>query len=86
MLTFEDCVDVAGLTVDEVDAIAAHEHLPELVACEMGVALMHRPGGTETIRGFIEEGIIAARRHRDSGKAAHLRAVLDNFNAAHPDA
>ncbi len=84
MLTFEDCVEVADLTADEVDAIAEHEHLPELVACEMGVALMRRPGGTETIRGFIEEGIVAARRHRDSEKAEHLRAVLANFDAAHP--
>ena len=53
MLTFEDCLDVGELTRDEVDAIAVHEHLPELVACEMGVALLRKPGGVQTIRRFI---------------------------------
>jgi len=83
MLTFEDCLEVGELTRDEVSAIAVHEHLPELVACEMGVALLRKPGGVETIRRFIEEDIVVAQRHHDSPKVAHLRHVLDHFNASH---
>ena len=86
MLTFEDCVEVGDLTTEEVDAIAVHEHLPELVACEMGVALLRRPGGVQTIRRFIEEDIVVAQRHHHPVKVAHLRHVLDNFNATHPEA
>ena len=29
MITLEDCVAMSGLTLDEVDAIAEHEHIPE---------------------------------------------------------
>ena len=85
MLTFEDCLEVGELTMDEVDAIAAHEHLPELVACEMGASLLRKPGGVETIRRFIEEDIVVAQRHHDPVKVAHLRHVLDNFNASHKE-
>ena len=85
MLTFEDCLDVGELTRDEVDAIAVHEHLPELVACEMGVALLRKPGGVQTIRRFIEDDIAVAQRQHDRGKVAHLRHVLDHFNATHPE-
>lgn len=86
MLTFEDCVEVGELTTEEVDAIAVHEHLPELVACEMGVALLRKPGGVQTIRRFIEEDIVVAQRHHNPVKVAYLRHVLDHFNATHPEA
>jgi hypothetical protein len=36
MITIDDCIGLSGLTEDEVDAIAEHEHLPEIVAAELG--------------------------------------------------
>jgi hypothetical protein len=32
MLTYDDCLALSGLTTEEVAAIAAHEHVPEIVA------------------------------------------------------
>ncbi len=30
MLTFDDCLALCELTEEEIDAIAEHEHLPEI--------------------------------------------------------
>jgi len=32
MITLEDCIGLCGLSRDQVDAIAEHEHLPEAVS------------------------------------------------------
>ena len=34
MLTYEDCVELSDLTEEEIEAIAQHEHLPEMAALE----------------------------------------------------
>ena len=49
MLTIKDCIALSDLTEAEVDAIAEHEHLPEMVAVEMGHCLAHCPGGPDRI-------------------------------------
>ena len=36
MLTYEDCVELSDLTEEEIEAVAQHEHLPEIVALELG--------------------------------------------------
>jgi hypothetical protein len=41
MLSFEDCIALSDLTVEKVDAIAEHEHLPEIIAAELGCYLVH---------------------------------------------
>ena len=30
MLTYEDCVELSDLTEEEIEAVAQHEHLPEI--------------------------------------------------------
>ena len=36
MLTYQDCVGLCELSEAEIRAIAEHEHLPEVVALELG--------------------------------------------------
>ena len=43
MLTYDDCVGLCGLTAEEIDAIARQEHLPGIVALEMGACLSRMP-------------------------------------------
>jgi hypothetical protein len=45
MLTLEDCIVLSDLAVEEIDAIAEHEHLPETIAAELGCYLVHRRDG-----------------------------------------
>ena len=39
MLTIQDCIALCDLTEDEVEAIAEHEHIPEMLAAELGAYL-----------------------------------------------
>ena len=81
MLTYEDCLGLCELTADEIAAIARHEHLPEIVALELGAHLAHSPQGRRTIRNMIEDDVAVARERGDSTEAARLNLVLREFGA-----
>ncbi|MFW5679603.1 MAG: hypothetical protein ACOC3D_05010 [Pseudomonadota bacterium] len=79
MLTYDDCVGLSELTPDEIDAIAEHEHVPAIVAVEMGRYLMTTDDGSLVLRNIILDDIEAARERGDSLHAACLRMVLRDF-------
>jgi len=84
MLSLEDCLALCELTEEEVLAIAEHEHLPEIVAAELGNYLIHRPRGEMAIRRMILDDIEDARRGGDIARVAKLKLVLKHFIATHP--
>jgi hypothetical protein len=85
MITIEDCLALSDLTEEEIDAIAEHEHLPEIVAAELGNYLAHLPGGIYHIRSMIGDDIAAARLRGDQQHALRLSLVLLHFCHEHPD-
>ncbi len=85
MLTYQECLDFCDLTPDEIDAIAQHEHVPEIVAAEMGNYLMQSPDGVPCIKRFILDDIEEARRHDQRQRALHLKLVLKHFVETHPE-
>lgn len=84
MLTIDDCIALSDLTEDEIDAIAEHEHLPEMVAVELGCCLAHTAEGPRRIARFIRDDIERARSHGRAVHAAQLTMVLKGFVAHHP--
>ena len=84
MITLEDCVGLSGLTLDEIDAIAEHEHIPEAVAVALGSYLLHKKHGNEIIRDMIRDDIRTALEHHDRQHAANLLATLRTFLSMHP--
>lgn len=84
MLTYEDCVGLTDLEEDQIEAISQHEHIPEIVAAELGCCLIHQLGGESSIRRIILEDVEDARRHGHPQEAAHWRQVFDHFNTTHP--
>ena len=85
MLTYQDCVELSDLTEDEIEAIAQHEHLPEMAALEMGSYLVHTPEGIPMIKRIILDDIEEARRHGHDEKALQLKLVLKHFVDTHPN-
>jgi hypothetical protein len=85
MLTFDDCVALCELTEDEIAAIAEHEHLPMIVAAELGNYLIHGPDGALRIKRIILDDMLAANRSRDSGRHLALKLVLRHFVERHPE-
>lgn len=85
MLTLQDCVALSDLTEDEILAIAEHEHIPEIVAAELGCYLVHSPEGVPLLKRMILDDIEAARKRDDLEHALKLRLVLRHFIQTHPD-
>jgi hypothetical protein len=55
----------ASLSDDEIRAIAEHEHLPEIVALELGDYLMRGPDGELLVSHMFIDDIRAAERRGD---------------------
>jgi hypothetical protein len=85
MLSYDDCVALSELTPEEIAAIARHEHLPEIVALEMGACLCGTPEGRQLIRRMIIKDSEEACRRGDTRAAARLGLVLHHFIEAHRD-
>jgi hypothetical protein len=85
MLTYEDCLEMADLTDDEVEAISAHEHIPEIVAAELGNYLVHDAEGVPMIKRIILDDMEQALVRVDQRRALHLKLVLRRFVETHPD-
>jgi hypothetical protein len=79
VLSLEDCIALSDLLPDEVDAIAIHEHLPEIIATELGCYLVHCADGRQAIKAIIRDDIEAARARGDFRRAAELKLVLRHF-------
>jgi hypothetical protein len=85
VLTLQDCIALSDLTEEEIDAIAAHEHLPEIVAAELGNYIVHSPDGVPMLKAIIQDDIQAAEQHGDHQRALRLRLVLRHFIQTHPE-
>ena len=85
MLTYDDCMEMTGLTEDEIAAISEHEHIPEIVAAELGNYLVERPDGVLCIKRFILDDIRHARENGHDEHARKLELVLKHFLATHPE-
>lgn len=81
MLTWEDCLGVAGCTEELVDAIAEHEHVPEIVALELANYMVHDPNGAPRLKRIILDDIATAQARGDIPHVNHLRHVLAHFVA-----
>jgi hypothetical protein len=83
MLTIQDCIELSDLTEEEILAIAEHEHVPEMIAVELGCYLVHTPEGEKRIKRMIADDIAAARSRGDHGHAAKLKLVLKHYLQEH---
>ena len=83
MLTLQDCIELSDLNEEEILAIAEHEHIPEMLAVEMGNYLAHTPSGEKRIKRMIVDDIDHARETGNVKHAAVLKSVLKHYVAEH---
>jgi len=84
MLRLEDCIALCGLSEGEVRAIAAHEHIPEVAAAELGNYLVSSPEGELCIKAMIRDDIAQAIACANAERELVLKLVLRNFCVHHP--
>ena len=85
MLTLNDCIDLSELSSVEIAAIAEHEHLPEIVAAELGCNLVQTPAGRNVLKSYLHDNLLHAQACHKGEKAKELTKVLRQFDRAHPD-
>lgn len=83
MLRFEDCLELCELTEEEIQAIAEHEHIPAIVALELGSTLIRGPDGELLVSHMVIDDIRAAERRGDLAHAAQLKNTLRHFIEEH---
>jgi len=84
MMTYDDVLALGELTAEEVEAIAAHEHIPTICAAELGTYLCYCENGIPMLRRMMLDDIKVARHHRDTAREERLRAALRHFIQSHP--
>lgn len=84
MLCFEDCLDFCELAEDEVAAIAEHEHIPEIVAAELGSQLLQSADGVVALHAMVLDDIRCALDHGRTEHAAELAQTYHHLQATHP--
>ncbi len=85
MITLEDCIAFCGLSREEVQALAEHEHIPEIAAAALGEYLLKQRRGPEKIHEMIVDDIRAALHRGDRKHAHELFGALRHYLAAHPE-
>jgi hypothetical protein len=83
MLTIQDCIELSELTEEEILAIAEHEHIPEMLALELGNYLIHSPSGEQRIKAMIVDDIEAARCASDHKRVLALKMCLKHYVEHH---
>ena len=84
MLSIQDCIAFSELSEEEILAIADHEHIPEIVAAEMGNYLVHTPDGEVRVRAIIVDDIREAQRCENRERALALKLILKHYLGEHP--
>lgn len=85
MLTYQDCLGLCDLSEEEIEAIREHEHIPQIVALEMGDYLVHTENGIPAIKRMILDDIEVASAHGDMGRLLGLKVMLKHFVDTHPE-
>lgn len=84
MLTREDCIGLCDLDEAEIEAIAEHEHVPLIIAAELGNYLVHCDDGVPRIRRMILDDIAHCLTRGEDERARRLKLVLFHFARNHP--
>jgi hypothetical protein len=85
MISKEDCIAMSGLTREEVEAIAEHEHCGEVAAAALGNYLLRNEHGPERIRDIIVDDIRVALHANQVAHAKELFCALRQLLSDYPD-
>ena len=79
----QECVDMSELSNEAIRAIAEHEHIPEVVAAELGQELLKVTGGMAELERILEENLGLAVQAGEQDKINDRKRVLGRFVASY---
>jgi len=83
MLSLAECIGMSDLTEDEIAVIAEHEHVPDIVAVELGQDLLKTSKGVFILKCYISDLLEQAKLAGKRDKVKRLDRLLTRFNAEH---
>jgi len=86
MLSLTDCLDFCDLRKEEIEAIAEHEHIPLIIAAELGCELVRTPMGVSLLEDMFLDNIHHAQELGHLQHAARLNVVYQRFYQEHHNA
>jgi len=85
MLTLEDCIEMCGLTHEEIRYLVNHEHISELRAAELGERyVLVDDAGTPHLRRAIVTDIEQLKQQHKQREAKELEHFIRDFVISHP--
>lgn len=84
MITMHDMDGFCPLSMDEVRVIAAHEHLPDIVALEKVTHFLAQEYGNAAIHQMLTDEFRRAFGKGDLDQATLIQRMLAIFDAVHP--
>ncbi|CUW39832.1 conserved protein of unknown function [Magnetospirillum sp. XM-1] len=82
MLSLEDCIAFSGLTAEQLEAVACHEHLPLIIVAEWAETVLAAEDGCAKVAAILcEEVEAAAIHHRD--RLCDWARGLEQFRREH---
>lgn len=84
MLTYKDCLDWSDLDQNEVDAIAEHEHMDQILALCYGQQICQGGNASRRMRRILIDDIRHAQEHHNLIHAQELRQLLNHYIKTHP--
>lgn len=79
MISIDDCVALCGLDRTKIQAIAEHEHIPEVAAAALASYLLSREGGEREIQKMIADDMMSALQEGRIQRASELLMALREF-------
>ncbi len=84
MISLEDCTAMCGLDAQQIEAIAEHESIPNILAAALADHLLHQVGGADRICQMILDDIGMATQTGHADRVAELSEALNHFLQRHP--
>jgi hypothetical protein len=83
MLSLDDCIAFCGLTREQLDAVACHQHLPLIVVAEWAETVMDQEDGALVVEAILVEEVDAAPMHHPAHRDAWGRGLAE-FRRTYP--
>ena len=79
MLTLQDCIGICGLSSDQVEAIADHEHLNMIIAAEWAECTLDKPNGRDIVKDVLADEVALCRAVGDYQRSRRYQLGLLEF-------
>ncbi|HVI52101.1 MAG TPA: hypothetical protein VM661_12885 [Candidatus Sulfotelmatobacter sp.] len=84
MLSLQDCIGFSGLTPEQLEAIADHEHLELIIAAEWAEQTLDRSDGEELVEQMLTEEVAYCASHHKTDRLRRYMTGLTDFHRQHP--